>query len=198
MIADLDRTLKNLLEKRLPEDVYKQVTITFAAPDSKFPPSSVALPAIDLFLYDVRENRDLRSNEPIIERFADGTAKQHRPPIRIDCSYSITVWTADGPDMVAGEHGLLGEVLRVLVRAPTIPADLLIGSLANGAALPVITLQPSRLQSVAELWQAAGGRPKAALHFTVTVPVLVHEKPEDARLVTERVLKMNVGTGVTS
>jgi hypothetical protein len=198
MLDDLDRTLKHLLEASLPPDLRKQITITFAAPDGKFPPSAVALPAIDLFLYDIRENRDLRSVEPIIERLANGRVTERRAPVRVDCSYLITAWTTDGPDSTAGEHGLLGHVLRVLVRAPVIPAEALQGALrGDGETLPLLTLQAGRLQSIAELWQAAGGRPKAALHLTVTVPVWTSDA-EPVHTVTERHLRFVVGTAVES
>ena len=62
MLDDLDMTLEQLLKKELPAAIVSQVTITFDTPDGKFPPQSVTLPAVDLFLYDVRENRELRSN----------------------------------------------------------------------------------------------------------------------------------------
>ena len=68
MIDDLDRTLKNLLEDPdcgLPE-LDPSPAITFGAPDSKFAPTP---PAINLFLYDVRENRELRSNEVVVELY---------------------------------------------------------------------------------------------------------------------------------
>ncbi|HAA02882.1 MAG TPA: DUF4255 domain-containing protein, partial [Syntrophobacteraceae bacterium] len=55
MIDDLDRTLELLLKQDLPPTLVKQLTISFAVPDDQFPPQSVTLPAIDLFLYDVRE-----------------------------------------------------------------------------------------------------------------------------------------------
>lgn len=68
MLDDFDNTLKHLLETRLPEGLRKQVTITFAAPDKDFPPPSVFQPAVDLFLCDIRENRNLSSSEPVAER----------------------------------------------------------------------------------------------------------------------------------
>jgi uncharacterized protein DUF4255 len=68
MIDDLDRTLEELLRRELPPDLVTQVTISFVTPDDQFPPSSVSLPAIDLFLYDLRENRELRTNEWQLER----------------------------------------------------------------------------------------------------------------------------------
>ncbi len=66
MIDDLDRTVEELLRRELAPALVDQVAISFAAPDSEFPPSSVTLPAVDLFLYDIRENRELRSTEWIV------------------------------------------------------------------------------------------------------------------------------------
>lgn len=198
MLDDLDRTLRALLDVGLPQVLREQVTVTFAAPDAKFPPATVSLPAIDLFLYDVRENRELRSNEPVQERTADGRTLQRPSPVRVDCSYLVSAWAAEGHDTAASEHAVLGEVLRVFVRTPAIPSAVLQGALRNDTgALPLVTLQPGRLQSIAEFWQAAGSRPKAALHLTVTVPVWAHD-PREVPLVTERVLKIGVGTPAPS
>ena len=72
MIDDLDRTLADLLKSQLASGLADQVAISFAPPDSDFPPSTVSLPAIDLFLYDIRENADLRSEPWRHERTADG------------------------------------------------------------------------------------------------------------------------------
>jgi len=63
MIDDLDKTLEELLTRELPPQWFKEesstkVTISFATPDDQFPPTSVTLPAIDLFLYDVRRSGD--------------------------------------------------------------------------------------------------------------------------------------------
>lgn len=190
MINDLDRTLEELLERELPPDLVDQVTISFATPDDQFPPSSVTLPAIDLFLYDVRENRELRTNEWVLERNGDGTAAKKRPPVRVACSYLITAWPSDSSTTPAqDEHHLLSEVMQVLLRHPTIPEPVLQGSLAGQEPpLPAITLQQGQLQSIGEFWQALGGKPKAALNYTVTFAVEVHE-PVDASLVTTKVLK---------
>jgi hypothetical protein len=173
MIDDLDKTLEELLRRELPADLISQVTISFATPDGQFPPASVSLPAVDLFLYDVRENRDLRSNEWQVDRQSDGTALRKAPPVRVDCSYLVTAWASDSSTTPAqDEHRLLGAVMQVLVRYPTLPAALLQGSLAGqDPALPTTSLQPGPLQSVGELWQALGGKPRPALPYTVTLAV---------------------------
>ena len=77
MIDDLDRTMETLLESELPPELVSQITISFATPDDQFPPTSVTLPAVDLFLYDVRENRELRDNDWIVERTS------RSPPVNV-------------------------------------------------------------------------------------------------------------------
>jgi hypothetical protein len=196
MIEDLDRSLEELLRLELPPVLVDQVTISFATPDDQFPPASVSLPAIDLFLYDVRENADLRSTDWLLERTGDGTARTHAPPVRVDCSYLITGWPSESSTTRAqDEHRLLGEVLLVLLRHRTLPDGVLQGSLLSAEPpLPASTLQPGRLQSMAEFWQALGGKPKAALNYTVTIPVVPGEPVPAAPLVTEKVIRMRQGT----
>jgi hypothetical protein len=185
MINDLDKTLETLLLQELPPDLVGEsavtkVSISFATPDDKFPPQSVTLPAIDLFLYDIRENRDLRSNEWVVDRKSDGTASKKRAAVRVDCSYLITAWASEGSTTPAqDEHHLLGEVMKVLLRHPTLPSAVLQGSLeGQEPLLPAAALQPGRLQSLGEFWQALGGKPKAALNYTVTFAVEVQEPVE--------------------
>jgi Pvc16 N-terminal domain len=198
LIGDLDRTLSALLKRQLPRALAEQLQISFATPDDQFPPQSVSLPAIDLFLYDLRENLDLRSNEVFIDRRADGSATRTKAPVRVDFSYLITAWPSEGhANPAEDEHFLLGEVMRVLLRHRTLPEEYLQGSLkTQDPALPVSSLQTSRLQSLGEFWQALGGKPKAALNYQVTLSIEV-EEPEEVSLVTDKVLKIRTATGVT-
>jgi Pvc16 N-terminal domain len=189
MIDDLDRTLEELLKRGLPADLVSQVTISFAAPDDQFPPSSVTPPAVDLFLYDVRENRELRSGEWAVERHG-GAAVRVPPAVRVDCSYLVTAWASAGSTTPArDEHRLLGEVMKVLLRYEVLPAEVLQGSLrGQEPPLPASTLQPGRLQSLGEFWQALGGKPKAALSYTVTISVIPGPPVEAGPPVLEKVL----------
>ena len=139
MIQDLDETIAALLRRDLPPALAAQVQISFATPDDQFPSQSVTLPAIDLFLYDVRENLELRSNEVTLTRRGDGTAIRTQPAVRVDFSYLITAWPSESaPNPAEDEHRLLGEVMRVLLRYRTIPADVLQGELRDQTpALPI-------------------------------------------------------------
>jgi hypothetical protein len=195
MFDDLDRSLENLLKRELPPDLVSQVTISFATPDNQFPPSTVSLPAIDLFLYDVRENRDLRDGEWRLERQSDGSAVRKAPLVRIDCSYLITAWPSDSsPAPAKDEHRLLGEVMKALLRHSTLPTAVLEGSLqGQEPPLPTSTLQPGRLQSLAEFWQALGGKPKATLSYTVTLGIEPTAPVETGPPVVETVFKLKQG-----
>ena len=172
MINDLDSTLEVLLRHTAPHLVVNRVAISFAPPDGSFPPASVTLPAIDLFLYDIRENREFRNNEPMAERGNGGALRLLPPPVRIDCSYLITAWPSPSDHAVKDEHGMISEVMAALLRYRVLPQPLLQGSLADQpASPPVAALQTGSLQSMGEFWQALGGKPKVALHYTVTVAV---------------------------
>ncbi|GAB6095343.1 DUF4255 domain-containing protein [Desulfatiferula olefinivorans] len=197
MIVDLDRTLEDLLRQELLPVIGSSVAICFATPDGNFPPPSVTLPAVDLFLYDVRESMELRSSEWTVTRNSDGTASRKPPPVRVECSYMITAWPAEStPNPPQDEHYMLGEVMKVLLRYPVLPEAVLKGSLKNQSpALPAVTLQPGYLQSLGEFWQALGGKPKAVLNYKVTIGVDVHAERAAGPPVIDKRLKFRTGTG---
>ena len=195
MIKDLDETLRTLLLRDLHTvlDRGSVPEISFETPDDQFPPQSVHLPAIDLFLYDVRENQELRSNEVYVQRGSDGTAIKTRAPTRIDFSYLITAWPKPGvPDPAEVEHNLLGVVMQVLLTYPTIPENVLQGDLrTQEPALPVSALQAGRLQSLGEFWQALGGKPKAALNYQITLSIAAFQQ-EQVPLVSDKTIKLRM------
>jgi hypothetical protein len=194
MFQDLDATLAALLDAEL---AVENVAVSFAAPDDQFPPSGVSLPAIAFFLYDVRENQELRPNRWELEREPNGMVTRKRPPVRVDCSYLMTAWPSpSAPDPAQDEHRLLGEVLKVLLRYPKIPEAYLRGELVGqDPPLPARIIAEAQLHSLGEFWQAMGGKPKATLHYAVTVSVDVFEPAEVGRAVTEKVFTIRHGVG---
>ena len=198
MIDDLDRTLTMLLQQSLPADILAQAQITFATPDEAFPPQAVTLPAIDLFLYDIHENRDLRSNEWLVERDATGMFTREPAPVRVDCSYLVTAWpSASSTTPALDEHHLLGATIIALLRYPTLPAAVLQGTLAAASiAPPTATLQQRQLQGTAEFWQALGGRPRAGFDYTVTIELQPVEPTTIGPPVTDKRLVFQVGSSL--
>jgi hypothetical protein len=147
---------------------------------------------VDLFLYDVRENVDLRSNEPVIE--LNGLFKIHRPPLRMACSYLVTAWPVGGAELPLQEHRLLSQVLQVLSRYPTIPGPprtFLKGSLVGQEPpLPMVTAWVDPQKNLSEFWTAVGNKLRPSLTVTVTIgmPVFKPEEAEEAPMViTEHV-----------
>ena len=193
MFQDVDATLAALIAGELG---INNVAISFAAPDNQFPPSSVALPAISFFLYDVRENTDLRTNQWESERQANGMTTRKRPPVRVDCSYLITAWPSDGtPNPAQDEHRLLGALMKVLLRHRAIPAQYLKGEMVGqDPPLRARIIADNQLHSLGEFWQAMGGKPKATLHYSLTLSVDVFEPMDVGPEVKTKII--NIGQGI--
>jgi len=190
MFHDLDATLAALIESEL---AVKNIAISFAAPDDQFPPSSVSLPAIAFFLYEVRENTDLRTNQWELERRSDGMTTRKRPPVRVDCFYLITAWPSESaPNPAQDEHRLLGEVLKVLLRFRAIPNRFLRGELiGQEPPLRARIIAENQLHSLGEFWQAMGGKPKATLHYAITIGVDIFEPEEVGPEVKQKIITID-------
>jgi hypothetical protein len=190
MFDDLNRTIEALLRAELVADVASQVSISFATPDDSFPPQGLSLPAINLFLFEVRENASLREVEPFRERGADGTTVLVRPAVRIDCHYLVTAVATTQLGSEMDEARMLGAALLALLRHRVLPAAVLQGSLA-GKTPPVraATVRQHENPSRIDLWHALKGKPRASLHYALTVPVDVGT-PED---MAKPVLQLDVG-----
>ena len=183
MIADLDETIRQLLLQKGTLDS-TEVDICFDMPGQEWS-AGITKPTINFYLYDIRENHDLRLYDWEIERNEDKTATKRRLPIRVDMTYLITVWTSAVDD----EHRLLWYVLSTLVRYPTIPTDVFQGELA-GTELLLCTLvaQPDGpLRNPADFWASLDNRLKASINFVVTVP-LDPDMQFSAPVVSTRVL----------
>lgn len=181
MLKDLDETLQLLLSNNLKNDVIDQrgYKISFEPPSQEIENEGTI---INLFLYDIRENVELRSSVrtwdmPIKE---EGVSKRVFASTRVDCSYLITVWTnrpqsnRDDSNQVPFlyEHQILGEIMQILVRYRYIPSTILQGTLKKQELpVPIISLRSGQFQNLGEFWQAMGGKPKASIHCTVTIPV---------------------------
>jgi hypothetical protein len=167
MIADLDETIKQLLIKNGKVD-HGEVDIKFDTPNREWS-ASLSKPTINLYLYDIRENHELRGTEWIIERNGNNTATKRKNARRINLSYLVTVWTNNIED----QHNLLWSVLSTLVRYPTIPQELLHGQLGK-QQYPVIAsaAQPDGLfNNPADFWAALDNEIKPSFSYVVILPM---------------------------
>lgn len=184
MIQDLDDTLKTLLVQKVPLDP-ALVDIVFEMPTKDWA-TGIQKPTVNLFLYDLRENLDLRSNEAVVQR-RGALADAERPPVRVDLTYLVTVWTSD----VADEHQLLGSLLGTLLRHPVLPAEVLKGAMqTQPLPLRAWIAQPERTPNAWDFWSSLDGRLKAGISYVVTAAWQPHAAIERT-LVTESIVRMH-------
>jgi hypothetical protein len=129
-------------------------------------------PAVDLYLYDIRE--DLERRVPAWEdvRNPEGEVSDRRlPPRRYRLAYLVTAWTQRPED----EHRLLSSLLSCFLKNGMVkPGDL--GGALEDADLPVyidVAQPPSQDRSIADVWSALGGELKPSLDVVVTAPMIV-------------------------
>lgn len=184
MIDDLSRTLKAILSHSAPVPL-RHVAFTFDRPDDSFDPQQTTL---DLFLYDLREDVDLRSNELTIDKL-NGQSVTHKAPMRLACSYLATAWPVGGADLAMQEQQLLAQTLQTFGRFPTIPAGFLQGVLRNQEpALPMVALHPDALKNLSEFWTSLGSKLRPSLTVTATISVPLFDDVADYLVTT-----MNTG-----
>jgi Pvc16 N-terminal domain/Carboxypeptidase regulatory-like domain len=202
MFGDLDKSLENLLQLEfgasLPFD------LSFAIPDKTFAPVSGNRNTLDCYLYDIRENRDLRTLEPELVRNADGTIEKRYPPARIKVSYCITAWSpaeqTPGIPPAQDEHTLLGNILQALLKYPELPPQALSGALAGQLPLPptttVLPIVPDK--NSGDFWSAIGGQLRPSLDYSVTVALDFQPSSIDPMMTAVRVNVSSTSAGRTS
>jgi len=170
VIDDLSRTLEAILtQPGLPPEL-SLANISF---DSPAPPFAPTRTTVNLFLYDVQENLELRSNEPVIVRQGNRAVRK-LPPMRVACSYLVTAWPVGGVQPALQEQLLLAQVLEALAACPTIPSRFLVDKLIGQEPLPPMSVAVADdLRNTAEFWTALGGRLRLALRVTATISVPV-------------------------
>ena len=189
MIQDLDDTLKALLVQEVPIDP-ATIDIKFDMPTKEWA-ATLTKPTINLFLYDLRESTELRSNERYWTR--NGTpptsATERRAPVRLDLSYLISVWTTE----IADEHQLLGRLLATLFAFPLLPTAVLQGAMQT-QPLPIQTwtARPERTPNSWDVWAEFEHRLKAALSYVVTLAVEPYSQQVYDQLVQERILNFHL------
>lgn len=168
MIDDLDRTIRQLLIDEL-QITNGEIDISFEQPKREW--SAGVNKAINFYLYDVRENAQLRQHqweqlvngrmgrqgEPIVEK---------RTPLRVDCFYLITTWAKDPRD----EHDLLSRCLLVLFRYPILPEDRLQNRLQNPRfEIRTRLANHDVLTNPAEVWSALDNEMRPSISYVVTI-----------------------------
>ena len=171
MIADLDRTIEQLLKAELPIK-NGEIDIKFDQPKREWS-ARLARPTINFFLYDLRENNILRQHQWERVSFKNGRpqkneAHQKRTPFRLDCFYMITTWAAEPQD----EHRLLSRCLAALFRTPILPRNLLVGELQSQPfEIQARLANHDKLTNPAEVWGSLDNELRPTVSYVITVAI---------------------------
>jgi hypothetical protein len=194
MIDLLDTVLKKMLDDTAMAPAFQTLLdadVSFVTPEAGYTPQ--LLDTVNLFLYEARENRELRDPVPIVET-RNGLSVRKRPPLRVDCSYMVTAWSKkSGVDKVAAEHRLLSLAFNWLSRFPTIPERYLRVPNSNpvqyvlpGQVFPPPTMvaQLDAAKNVGEFWNALGIPPRPYFNLVVTIVMDLAQEVEGAIVTT--------------
>ena len=183
MLADLDETLRGMLKSELERHGFEGIEIAFDAPTREWS-GQLSAPAVNLFLYDMRESEEDRPSGWTKQRIGDEYV-EGPPPRVMEVSYAITAWA----QAVEDEHRLLSQVLAVLSAFPHLPEDALNGRLRNGSqSMSIKTKIGQAKGDKADFWTAVGGQYKVSLDYVVrlTVESGVRRKVPQVRTQTVR------------
>jgi hypothetical protein len=166
MLADLDESLRGLLKGELERHGFEGIEIAFDAPNREWS-GQLSAPAVNLFLYDLRESEEHRPSGWTKQRIGDEFVEAP-PPLVMEISYAITAWA----QAVEDEHRLLSQVLSLLYAYPTLPEEMLNTRLGNGSQPLTITAKVGQAKGdKADFWTAVGGQYKASLDYVVRLSV---------------------------
>lgn len=144
----------------------RQIDISFEAPDDDWG-ARISKPTVNLFLWDVRNNKEERESGWALVDGEDGKKLRAAPKPRIDCRYLITAWTTDVKD----EHQLLGSLLTALLTYHEVPGEHLQGAYKDVRPLPTFKAAEPNGDDNTDFWTALGGQIKPGLDLVVTATV---------------------------
>jgi uncharacterized protein DUF4255/carboxypeptidase family protein len=179
MIHVVDEALRALLHRELRSLPSGPPPVSFASPAAD---TSGEEPTISLFLYEVREDIEVRARGRFIERDKDrGTATVTRPAVYLRLHYAVSV----RPEQ---DHSLLAAALTALFRYPTLDlrawldpdSDVgrLAASLQNPQPFPLLPAQEGLPPDPAQFWGAVGCAPRPAFSLLVRATLEPHAPVE--------------------
>jgi hypothetical protein len=184
----LDDTLTKLLEAAPAGgalDELHNAYVSFETPEHGHKPQGKS--EVNLFLYETKENRELREPSPIT-RQQNGVSARRRAPLRVDCAYMVTTW-GDGKtksEIVTASHKLLAQAFNWLSRFPAIPELYLQAAGMTGQvfAPPTMVAQMDGAKSAGEFWHALGIPPRPYFNLVVTITMDLDQQIEDSIVTT--------------
>ena len=180
MFDQLDDALSELLLRELPVR-NNEIDISFDAPRRDWS-ARLNRPTLNLFLYDLRENKQMRQlgNPWEVTRNDDGSITERRRARHVDMFYIISAWAMHSED----EHRLLGRTLMALFRNPILPDDLLPQIFQDESMRANIEVaQSNSLERPTELWGVMGNELRPVIVCQVGIAMNPYEPVTNLPLV---------------
>jgi hypothetical protein len=186
MLHEVHSALQRLLYER-GQISAREVDIQFERPTRELI-DKLTRPTINLFLFDLQENTELRQND-FRTRSSNRGAERYLPPRYFDLRYMVSVLTS----AIEDEHLLLWRVLTTLVRHPRFPPDLLSEELRDPDHLLTSKVsQDDDGERLSSIWNALGVPPRPTLSYILTVPVDMDQVVETPLVLTRTVRYTNM------
>jgi hypothetical protein len=201
MIDPLESIVRDLVQSRV-ATLAGPTQIGFAPPNADWRAAVVAAgeERLNLYLYDMRENMRLRTNE-VTSVQQDDSIFENLPSPRLDCTYLLTAWSpvAVTPllDPTREEHAILYKVLAVLMQFRPLDASdvyakpnplghtlATVPPALRSNPLPLSVAAPDAVKEPTEFWTTMKVDSRPALRLTVTIPVVLDEPDPEYPAVT--------------
>jgi Pvc16 N-terminal domain/Carboxypeptidase regulatory-like domain len=184
VIDYLDDLLRQLFFTRVPGLTASQ--ISFSAPDLDFRNhvSGMLGSVLDVYLIELYENLELRSNDRYLQGSGNGQ-QMRRVPARLNCRYLISAWSPMKVTPLVepsiDEAVLLHQVTTVLMDAIPLDAAAIYGATPLPAGFPPEMLEPALptvvapsepFSKLADFWLRMDTIWKPVVDLVVTIPVV--------------------------
>lgn len=201
-IGGVSNTLRTLLLDRMEpplDPTYSIFTVTIDSPHSLTPIGTAEDPRINLFLYKVEENPNLKNQE--IPGVGHPGSYGH-PPLSLNLFYLVTAYGSTSVDNLIGEtlaQQLLGSCMRVFHDWPIITnemetrsspsSSILDASLLNEFEKIKITLEPISLEDISKIWSSLSVPLRLSVAYRISV---VQIESQQIRRIARPVLQRRI------
>jgi uncharacterized protein DUF4255/carboxypeptidase family protein len=141
---------------------------------------------LNIYLYEINENRNFHRAEWDHIRLPDNTVVLSQPPVYLDCHYLISAWSATEDNEMASpvldEHQVLSQAMAILLRNPdVVPAAVPIaggGVVFQNAHVYLTVASPEPPRVLNDFWSTMKLPWRPAIMLIVTAPLdLLRDSP---------------------
>lgn len=173
MIKKIDAILERYLYNELGKPDSADLDFSFNIPTKKWS-DMIEQEMVNIYLFDVKENVQLRKNEWQRSYTPQGQVEHSKPPISLDLYYLITGYSKDGD--TEKEHDLFTRILVCLCNFFSLPklylhAEEGLAELANTISLELFPQQYIDDHLGLQLWSAIDQNARPIISLKVTAPL---------------------------